>query len=145
MTRWTIFFFTIAFLLLGLTAFTINSDAKESLSKQYIMIDGFKHSTRHELFLKSNSKFILKERNFKGKWRTDGTWSVSGDTLTLYSKTKTMKAGWIYKKKDKKEFLLIKKFIIVKGGLKEDKNSDKLLYYTLAEWKKRGKPTDVFN
>jgi len=134
----------ISFILLCLFGFSLQG-SETPLVKYYIRIDGFRHATRHELILKSKLKFKLEEKNFKGDWLTEGTWSVSGDTLILAATTKTKKGGLRYKKKDKNEFILTKKYFIVSGGLKEIKTSDKFTYYSKKEWKKLGKPSDVWN
>jgi hypothetical protein len=114
-------------------------------ASKYIKIDGFKHPTRHELILKRNSTFVLNEKNFKGEWITQGNWTTFGDTLTLFAKNKTTITGWIFKKKNEEDFLFTRKYFIVQEGLKENKTSEELAYYSWTEWKKKGRWSDFTN
>ena len=101
------------------------------LAKQYIFVDGVRHSTQHKLTIKSNYSYILQEKNFKGKLLIQGAWAVRGDTLLLsYTTFDSTK---------------IKKYFIVKEGLKSDKNAADLDFYTKEEWKKKVKLSQTSN
>jgi len=126
-------------LLCALSGFT----PAPNLSKNYFVIDGVRHATYHKLELRSGSKFRLKEKSFKGAWLTKGSWAVSGDTLILSAMTKTMKSG--LRKRDQRDFKLVKKYFIVPGGLKAAKSDSTLAFYSGPEWRKRGKPSHVAN
>lgn len=109
------------------------------LRHKYKVSTAFRHPQKETFIFRSNKRFVLIMKNFKGTWKTTGKYTVKNDTLIVHMTSRSSHTKSGHSSREMTAVNEVKKYIITSQGLVYPGQKTPS-YFTPKAWKKRGKP-----